>query len=277
VTASTDVVDRLAAFPKLAALPRDQLEWLASRGSVLRLENGAVMYWREGDPRGTFIILEGSLSSRADRGGATRVVRELGPGSITGVLPYSRIKTPSAYTVAIGTVEMLVIDEGDLLDMIRECHDFTALCVHEMVDRTRVFRSYDLQQEKMAALGRLSAGLAHELGNPSSAIARSAGRLEAAQLELADAARALGESGVGAVEVPALRALESACSSPRDGPLSPLELAVWSRRIWTRPRPRSHARSSRWSCGPWPPEPKRASSPKRSPVRPVECTLSSRR
>jgi hypothetical protein len=41
--------------------------------------------------------------------------------------------------------------------MIRECHQLTAL-VHTMLDRSKLFTSNDLQDEKMASLGRLSAG-----------------------------------------------------------------------------------------------------------------------
>ena len=62
--------------------------------------------------------------------------------------------------------------------MIRECHEITTILVHTMVDRSRQFTSSGLQDEKMVSLGKLSAGLAHELNNPASAIERSAALLE---------------------------------------------------------------------------------------------------
>ena len=61
--------------------------------------------------------------------------------------------------------------------MIRECHELTAILVHVMLDRARHFTSSYLHDEKLVSLGKLAAGLAHELNNPASAIARSAALL----------------------------------------------------------------------------------------------------
>jgi signal transduction histidine kinase len=58
--------------------------------------------------------------------------------------------------------------------MTRDCHELTAVLVHVMLDRARQFRSSELLDEKMLSLGRLAAGLAHELNNPASAVTRSA-------------------------------------------------------------------------------------------------------
>ena len=65
-----------------------------------------------------------------------------------------------------------------LRELIRECHEITSILVHAMLDRARAFTSSDLHDEKMVSLGKLSAGLAHELNNPASAIERSAALLE---------------------------------------------------------------------------------------------------
>ena len=78
--------------------------------------------------------------------------------------------------------------------MIRDCHEVTSILVHKMVNRARLFTRNSLHDEKMISLGKLSAGLAHELNNPASAIERSAALLESRLDDTEQAARALGAS-----------------------------------------------------------------------------------
>jgi signal transduction histidine kinase len=217
--------ERLAALPSLSRIPRAQLEWLAAHGEIRRFEAGEIVVSKERWLAGLFILLSGSASTRVDRGGTSRVVRLLQPGTVTGHLPYSRMVTPAAAIVAEELVEILLIADADVREMTRECFDFTALCVHEMIDRARVFKSDDLQQEKLASLGRLSAGLAHELNNPSSAAARSAREMDACRLELVAASRALGAAGLRGEQAAAVEALETAAGARPAGPYSPLAQA----------------------------------------------------
>ena len=100
---------------------------------------------------------------------------------------YPRIKAPPGDVVAEERTRILMVDTADVPRLIRECAELTAVLVHVMVDRARVFKSSELLDEKMISLGRLAAGLAHELNNPASAVARSAKTL-VAQLDALDEA-----------------------------------------------------------------------------------------
>lgn len=218
-------VERLAALPALSDIPRQQLEWLVEHGEIHQLEDGATIRADDTDRVGfgLFVLISGRFSVRVHQNGVEREVREVTAGRITGYLPYSRITTPRGFLVADGPVEFLTIRRENIKELARECYEFTAACVHEMLDRVRVFKADDKHQEKMAALGRLSAGLAHELNNPTSAVARAAGELDAAGVELVAASRALGAAGLGG---DALMALASRAAPGRRTSMetrSPLE------------------------------------------------------
>ena len=182
------VVDRLAGHRTLSTVPRFQLQWLATEGHVRTLEVGDILTTAGVPVAGMFVVFEGHLSIRVDRGAGSRIVMEWHGGDVTGLLPYSRLKTPPGNVVAEKCTELLMLDREKIPHLIRECPDLAAVLVHVMIDRARVFKSSELLDEKMVSLGRLAAGLAHELNNPASAVARSAKAL-ISELELLDRSR----------------------------------------------------------------------------------------
>jgi len=190
-------------------------------GEFHRYEPGFTIYGVD-DLKGLFIVISGSFTVRSKQHGEERVLREITPGRVSGFLPFSKMTTPRGYLVADEPVEFLLIKQDDFRELTRECYEFTGACVQEMLARARAFKSDDKQQEKMAALGRLSAGLAHELNNPESAVARGAGELDAAWLEVAAAARALGEAGLEGEAAAALATLEAALVRTARAPLTPV-------------------------------------------------------
>jgi signal transduction histidine kinase len=186
------LVARLAAHRALANVPRPQLEWLAERGQLTTLKPGELLVAKGERVILLQIILSGHLTIYVDRGAGPHKVMEWRGGDITGVLPYSRLVAPPGDVRAEETTEMLTFQKEAIQDLIHECYDVTAACVHTMVDRVRQFTAVDQQEEKMASLGKLAAGLAHELNNPASAVARSAEGLSAKLSDVDRTSRALG-------------------------------------------------------------------------------------
>jgi signal transduction histidine kinase len=187
-----DLVDRLSAHRALVGAPREQLAWLAARGVLVHVGTGDVLTPKTGPVFGLYVVLSGHLSIHIDRGAGPHKVMEWHGGDVTGLLPYSRLVAPPGDVTAEEPSELLMIPREDIPALIHDCYDLTSIFVHVMIDRARHFTTSDLQDEKMFALGKLAAGLAHELNNPASAVARSAEGLAHRLSEVETASRALG-------------------------------------------------------------------------------------
>jgi signal transduction histidine kinase len=223
---ATDLVDRLAGHKTLGAAPREELEWLASHGTLRHLAEGDLMSAKGQPVEGFFVILTGRAAIFLDRGAGRHKVMEWPAGDVSGVLPYSRLINAPGDVIAQEPTEVLAVPRNDLPAMIRECQVVTSICVHRMLDRARLFTSSDLHDEKMISLGKLSAGLAHEINNPASAIERGAALLSERLNEAGRATRALGAAGLTADQLAAVDALRDACvDAPERGVLSPIQRA----------------------------------------------------
>jgi signal transduction histidine kinase len=221
----TELVDRLAAHATVGAAPREELAWLAVHGTVRHLAEGEILVATGREVEGMYIVLEGHLGAFADHGAGRRRIDDLRAGHVSGVLPYSRLVTALVDLVALAETTILVIRRDDLPAMILHCRELTSILVHVMLDRSRLFTSVGLHDEKMVSLGKLSAGLAHELNNPVSAIARNAALLEDRLDDVERATRALGVSKIAGSQLAAIDAIRSACTTGARGALSPIEHA----------------------------------------------------
>jgi signal transduction histidine kinase len=185
------LVERLAALSLLKNVPREELEWMAAHGRIEVFPEGTVMRPEHMPLPGLSVLFSGSVSIHVERGGVRRRIMEWHGGDLTGTLPYSRMTTPPGNTMVHEAVELFTIDKEHFRELTIACPTFTAICVHTMLDRARHFTSTSSQDEKMASLGKFSAGLAHEMNNPASAATRSAQRLADHMGEAEDAARAI--------------------------------------------------------------------------------------
>jgi len=168
----TDVnpLDRLAGLPNLGEIPSEELKWLVSHGQFEVHDVGTVLGPKDIPLKKLWIIFSGCIAVRVDRGAGPRLVIEWRSGDVSGMLPYSRMIAPPGNNYVAEKCELLSINTADFKEMIHLCPKFTAYTVHLMLDRARSFKASDLQDEKLISLGKLAAGLAHELNNPASAV-----------------------------------------------------------------------------------------------------------
>jgi len=209
VPQAAELLQRMTAHKTLGHAPGEELEWLAAHGELRRYTVGETIAVRTQLVLEMVILLVGHLAHYVERGTGRRKSIEWRGGDVTGLLPYSRLTYPPGDTVVEEPSEALVIHRDLFTEMINRCPTVTATLVHAMLDRARQFTSTDLQDEKMISLGRLAAGLAHELNNPASAGARSAKLLNAALMEADEASNALAAAQLSEEERAKVAALRS--------------------------------------------------------------------
>jgi signal transduction histidine kinase len=205
------LLTRLAQHQALSTAPAEEHLWLAEHGVMRALAGGDVLTRKGEQATALVVVLSGHLVIRVDRGAGAHKIFEWRGGEVGGVMPYSRGASPPNDTVAEEPTEVLAIPREQLPELIRHCPVVTATLVHAMIDRARKFTSSDLRDEKLLSLGKLAAGLAHELNNPASAAIRSAKALTEALAGAEASARRLAAARLSDGQLAAVDAVRAAC------------------------------------------------------------------
>lgn len=171
-------IEDLKIVAEFKHVPDEQLQWLISQGETVEIEKGDLLF-DVGEPVIIcYIVLDGKMRICAVQSGKEKELRVLDPGQVTGYLPYSRAINSPAFCEAIKDSWIFKCSKDKLIEGFGTHFELIEALVHMMLSRVREFTSIQQQNEKMFALGKLSAGLAHELNNPAAAISRAAALLQ---------------------------------------------------------------------------------------------------
>ena len=176
-TLSEELIAQLRKVPILSSLKDEELHCLEGVREIHLNKGEAVA--RQGEVAHFFwILLEGELrihQTQPDGSDVTFAMIET--GNTFGELPLLTNVPNLASVESIGSSQLLQLDEEQFWSLMTSCPEVRKAILGNMASRFQKMQSVTVQQEKMASLGTLAAGLMHELNNPGSAARRAASQL----------------------------------------------------------------------------------------------------
>ena len=176
-------IDFLRRLPLFADLPEVDLEALHQKALPMTLPAGAWLM-REGERADAlYVVLGGAIEISRHSGGQAVTVAVCGPGEIIGEMALLEQAPRSASGRAISDSHLLTIHAQAFKQVLSVSPTAALSLLRTVSARLRSNEALLRQSEKMATLGTLAAGLAHELNNPAAAVQRSSALLRATLLE----------------------------------------------------------------------------------------------
>ena len=170
---ATKITDCLREVPLFQSLDEEKLRWVSEQGEVVEFESGATIA-TQGDPAdGFYMVLEGETEWTQNVGGEEVYVVTLGEGDIFAELILVLDEPYPTTGHATTDVSLYKLDVDAFWNMLTVCPEVLKSVVATSAERAQLHETVSQQQAKLASLGTLAAGLAHELNNPAAAISRS--------------------------------------------------------------------------------------------------------
>jgi len=233
----------LLRIPAFEGLPDDQLDWFISQSTEVVLKAGDI-FLQQGTPAvWMIIVLEGQMQMRGALGGEA-VTIPLEPGEITGLLPFSRMKVAVLTGRALTDGRILKFPSAKFPELVQKMWELAQRLVGQMSDRIRETTRWEQQVDRLASLGKLSAGLAHELNNPASAAKRATSLLRETMYRIKDAAQELGKHNLTDVQRAEIEKLEASFLKRDETPLDTLATSDLEDQIDSLLR--SHGQNDLW-------------------------------
>lgn len=196
IDAADEAILRL--IPLFAALDREDLDWIGSSAEHVDIAAGEVLA-SEGDPGDAmFAIVSGELDIVKRSRNADIPIARLGPGEIVGEMAVLESRPRNATVRAATDACVIRIGRDVVLELVQTRPAASISIIRTVTARLRSTEAMLREREKLAALGTLSAGLAHELNNPAAAVQRSSLLLRESLDRWATATRGLGGIVTGA-------------------------------------------------------------------------------
>ncbi|HKD08636.1 MAG TPA: ATP-binding protein [Bryobacteraceae bacterium] len=157
-------------FPRL---PVEKIRELCAHGQEVSFKDGETLF-REGELDYAFyVVLEGRVKVTKRASTEEMLLTYHEAGQFTGDIAMLTGTPARATVVAEGAARAMRFDMAEFRMMLAECPDLASTVLRAFAARAREVDATMIQQEKLASMGKMAAGLAHELNNPAAAMVRT--------------------------------------------------------------------------------------------------------
>jgi predicted CoA-binding protein/signal transduction histidine kinase len=175
--------DFLKKIPLFADLPDSDLERICEIVDELELEAGELLFSEGSNGDTAYVIKEGQLQILKSVGEREVLLAVRNSGEVIGEMGLVEDAPRMASVRALVDTQLLAIHQTEFEELLNTSVSAARALLNTVLARWRSTEAMLRQNEKMAQLGTLTAGVAHELNNPAAAVKRSASQLQAAMAE----------------------------------------------------------------------------------------------